>query len=60
MRDVGRNADMGGQRRSRLDSQRIEQQMRHGMPPLQMCLNYGIMPSLSPDVDPTCRRTPSR
>jgi len=29
----------------------IEQQMRHGMPPLQMCLNYGIMPSLSPDVD---------
>jgi len=29
----------------------IEQQMRHGMPPLQMALNYGILPSLSPDVD---------
>lgn len=29
----------------------IEMQMRHGMPPLQLCLNYGIMPSLSPDVD---------
>jgi cytosine/adenosine deaminase-related metal-dependent hydrolase len=29
----------------------IEQQMRHGMPPLQMALNHGILPSLSPDVD---------
>ena len=29
----------------------IEMQMRHGMPPLQMALDHGIMPSLSPDVD---------
>ncbi|HEX6105872.1 MAG TPA: amidohydrolase family protein [Gemmatimonadales bacterium] len=29
----------------------IEQQMRHGMPPFQLCLNYGILPSLSPDVE---------
>ena len=29
----------------------LEPQMRHGLPPFQMCLNYGIMPSLSPDVD---------
>ena len=29
----------------------IEMQMRHGMPPLQEALNYGILPSLSPDVD---------
>ena len=29
----------------------IEMQMRHGMPPLQMALNHGILPSLSPDVD---------
>ncbi len=29
----------------------IEMQMRHGMPPFQICLNYGILPSLSPDVD---------
>ncbi|MDH3279754.1 MAG: amidohydrolase family protein [Gammaproteobacteria bacterium] len=29
----------------------IEQQMRHGMPPFQLALNYGILPSLSPDVD---------
>jgi 5-methylthioadenosine/S-adenosylhomocysteine deaminase len=29
----------------------IEQQMRHGMPPFQMALNHGILPSLSPDVD---------
>jgi len=29
----------------------IEQQMRHGMPPLQLALNHGILPSLSPDVD---------
>ncbi len=29
----------------------LELQMRHGMSPLQMALNYGIMPSLSPDVD---------
>ncbi|MBY0558929.1 amidohydrolase family protein [Hyphomicrobium sp.] len=29
----------------------IEQQMRHGMPPFQLCLNHGILPSLSPDVD---------
>jgi len=29
----------------------LELQMRHGMSPLQMSLNYGIMPSLSPDVD---------
>lgn len=29
----------------------IEQQMRHGMPPIQQCLNHGILPSLSPDVD---------
>jgi cytosine/adenosine deaminase-related metal-dependent hydrolase len=26
-------------------------QMRHGMPPFQEALNYGILPSLSPDVD---------
>jgi 5-methylthioadenosine/S-adenosylhomocysteine deaminase len=29
----------------------IEQQMRHGEPPIQQALNHGIMPSLSPDVD---------
>jgi 5-methylthioadenosine/S-adenosylhomocysteine deaminase len=29
----------------------IEMQMRHGQPPFQMSLNYGILPSLSPDVD---------
>jgi cytosine/adenosine deaminase-related metal-dependent hydrolase len=29
----------------------IEMQMRHGMPPFQFALNYGILPSLSPDVD---------
>lgn len=29
----------------------LEAQMRHGMPPFQMALNYGILPSLSPDVD---------
>ena len=29
----------------------IEQQMRHGMPPIQQALNHGILPSLSPDVD---------
>jgi 5-methylthioadenosine/S-adenosylhomocysteine deaminase len=29
----------------------IEQQMRHGMPPIQSALNHGILPSLSPDVD---------
>jgi hypothetical protein len=29
----------------------IEMQMRHGMPPLQLALNHGILPSLSPDVD---------
>jgi 5-methylthioadenosine/S-adenosylhomocysteine deaminase len=29
----------------------IEAQMRHGMPPFQMSLNHGILPSLSPDVD---------
>jgi hypothetical protein len=29
----------------------IEAQMRHGMPPFQMALNHGILPSLSPDVD---------
>lgn len=29
----------------------IEMQMRHGMPPFQEALNYGILPSLSPDVD---------
>ena len=29
----------------------IEMQMRHGMPPFQQALNYGILPSLSPDVD---------
>jgi len=29
----------------------IEAQMRHGMPPMQESLNYGILPSLSPDVD---------
>jgi cytosine/adenosine deaminase-related metal-dependent hydrolase len=29
----------------------IEQQMQHGMPPMQMSLNHGILPSLSPDVD---------
>lgn len=28
----------------------LEMQMRHGAPPMQMALNYGIMPSLSPDV----------
>ena len=25
--------------------------MRHGMPPFQIALNHGILPSLSPDVD---------
>lgn len=29
----------------------IEMQMRHGMPPIQQALDYGILPSLSPDVD---------
>ena len=29
----------------------IEAQMRHGMPPMQEALNYGVLPSLSPDVD---------
>ncbi len=29
----------------------LEAQMRHGMPPFQMALNHGILPSLSPDVD---------
>ena len=29
----------------------IEAQMRHGMPPMQESLNYGVLPSLSPDVD---------
>ena len=29
----------------------LETQMRHGMPPFQMALNHGILPSLSPDVD---------
>jgi 5-methylthioadenosine/S-adenosylhomocysteine deaminase len=29
----------------------IEMQMRHGMPPIQLALNHGILPSLSPDVD---------
>jgi cytosine/adenosine deaminase-related metal-dependent hydrolase len=29
----------------------IEQQMRHGMPPIQAALNHGILPSLSADVD---------
>jgi 5-methylthioadenosine/S-adenosylhomocysteine deaminase len=35
----------------------IEMQMRHGRPPIQECLNVGIMPSLSPDVD--CNKTTS-
>ena len=29
----------------------IEMQMRHGMPPFQLALDHGILPSLSPDVD---------
>jgi hypothetical protein len=29
----------------------LEMQMRHGMPPFQLALNHGILPSLSPDVD---------
>src|SRR5262245_3273441 len=29
----------------------IEMQMRHGMPPIQMALDYGIRPSLSVDVE---------
>jgi hypothetical protein len=29
----------------------IEMQMRHGMPATQMCLDHGILPSLSPDVE---------
>ena len=29
----------------------IEMQMRHGMPPIQQALDYGIRPSLSSDVD---------
>jgi cytosine/adenosine deaminase-related metal-dependent hydrolase len=29
----------------------IEMQMRHGMPPFQEALDYGVLPSLSPDVD---------
>lgn len=28
-----------------------EMQMRHVMPPLQLALNHGILPRLSPDVD---------
>src|SRR4030095_6176880 len=29
----------------------LEAQMRHGMPPFQLALNHGILPSLSPDVE---------
>jgi 5-methylthioadenosine/S-adenosylhomocysteine deaminase len=29
----------------------IEAQMRHGMPPFQLALSHGVLPSLSPDVD---------
>src|SRR5438309_3767759 len=29
----------------------IEMQMRHGMPATQLCLDHGILPSLSPDVE---------
>jgi 5-methylthioadenosine/S-adenosylhomocysteine deaminase len=29
----------------------IEMQMQHGMPPLQLALDHGILPSLSSDVD---------
>jgi len=29
----------------------IEMQMRHGMPPIQMALDHGILPSLSVDVE---------
>ena len=29
----------------------IEMQMRHGMPPFQLALDHGILPSLSPDVE---------
>lgn len=36
----------------------IEMQMRHGMPPFQLCLNHGILPSLSPDVDTNMTASP--
>lgn len=36
----------------------IEMQMRHGMPPFQLCLNYGILPSLSPDIEANMTANP--
>ncbi|MCY1231543.1 5'-deoxyadenosine deaminase [compost metagenome] len=36
----------------------VEMQMRHGMPPFQLCLNYGILPSLSPDIEANMTANP--
>jgi len=36
----------------------IEMQMRHGMPPIQKALDYGIRPSLSSDVDTNMAQDP--
>jgi 5-methylthioadenosine/S-adenosylhomocysteine deaminase len=38
----------------------IEMQMGHGTPPFQQCLDVGILPSLSADVDTNMTRTCSR
>lgn len=36
----------------------IEMQMRHGMPPIQKCLDLGMLPSLSSDVECTMTADP--
>lgn len=36
----------------------VEMQMRHGMPPFQLALNYGILPSLSPDTETNMTTNP--
>jgi cytosine/adenosine deaminase-related metal-dependent hydrolase len=36
----------------------IEMQMRHGIPPIQKCLDHGMMPSLSSDVECTMTADP--
>lgn len=36
----------------------IEMQMRHGVPPIQKCLNLGMLPSLSSDVECTMTADP--
>ncbi|HSW25231.1 MAG TPA: amidohydrolase family protein [Burkholderiaceae bacterium] len=36
----------------------IEMQMRHGMPPFQLALNHGILPSLSPDIEANMTANP--